>query len=220
MYEISRDIKKLRSRIERLEEACRGSCDYSEAERPSEWSGRISVDQKMGVDFDQEPVVWKLQEEAKFPPFLFHLFNPLPNAQFYILPESKTWTCTPEPLIVDVYWDTGSREEHFRLSDQVFSIIRVTDPNTGIVKATAIYSARLTQRNGRSVDYAGSYAGPSFHVTLRSAGGAVLFSYYARFSVLCGANSTFNFSENFPPGLYDLVTGATWEMSKWSVNRC
>src|SRR5262249_11867895 len=154
---------------------------------------------------------------------LCNLFGYPPTVQFDIAPQSKTWNCVPEPLIVFVNWDAGGTDEHFRLSDQVFSIIRVTDPNTGIVKATAIYSARLTQRSGRSIDYAGGYqgppyvpayyAGPSFFVTLTAAGGAGLFTYFARFSVVCGANYMVNFSSDFSPGLYDLVTGARWEMS-------
>ncbi len=229
-YEIGRDIQELRSRIERLERTFSGGREPSEADRRSEWSGRIFVDQKTSVDFEKEPIIWQLKKGAAFPPFLFNLFGYPPNTQFDIAPQSKTWACVPEPLIVYVDWDAGGRDEHFRFSDQVFSIIRVTDPNTGIATATAIYSARLTQRNGRSIDYAGGnigppyvpsyYAGPSFHVTLRSAGGAGLFSYYDRFSVGCGANHFVNFSGDFPPGLYDLVTGATWEMSSWRVERC
>jgi hypothetical protein len=55
---------------------------------------------------------------------------------------------------------------------------------------------------------------------LRNAGGAGLFKYYDRFSVGCGADHMENFSSDFPPGLYDLVTGATWEMGSWRVARC
>jgi hypothetical protein len=228
-YDIGRDIQELRSRIDRIENAFSGCHERLDVDRRSDWSGSISVDPKMSVDCGKEPILWELEKMAAFPPFLFALFGLPLNTQFNIAPESKTWTCVPEPLIVDVNWDAGGKEEHFRFSNQVFSIIRVTDPNTGITTATAIYSARLTARNGRSIDYRGGnsrpyvpayYAGPSFHVTLRNAGGAGLFSYYDRFSVSCGANHMVNFSSDFPPGLYDLVTGATWEMGNWSVARC
>ena len=229
-YSIGRDVQELRSRIEWLEYAFPSGRERSDADRKPEWSGSISGDLKASVDFEKDPILWELEEGAEFPPFLFTLFGLPPDTQFDVAPQSKTWTCVPEPLIIDVNWDAGGRDEHFRFSNQVFSIIRVTDPNTGIATATAIYSARLTARNGRSIDYAGgnigppyvpsSYVGPSFHVTLRNAGGAGLFKYYDRFSVGCGANHMVNFSGDFPPGLYDLVTGATWEMGSWRVARC
>jgi hypothetical protein len=229
-YRIGRDVQELSSRIERLENAFLSDRERSDADRRSDWSGSISGDLEASVDFEKDPVLWELKEGADFPPFLFTLFHLPPNTQFDVAPQSKTWTCVPEPLIIDVNWDAGGRDEHLRFSDQVFSIIRVTDPNTGIVTAKAIYSATLTARNGRSIDWAGGYigppyvpgyyAGPSFHVTLRSAGGAGLFKYYDQFSVFCGANYTVWFESDFPPGLYDLVTGATWEMGSWRVARC
>jgi hypothetical protein len=230
MYSIGRDVEELRSRLERLEDACLSGRERLDADRRSDWSGSISGDLEASVDFEKDPILWELEEGAQFPPFLFYLFGLPPNTHLRVPPQSKTWTCVPEPLIIDVNWDAGGRDEHFRFSDQVFSIIRVTDPNTGIVKATAIYSARLTARNGRSIDWAGGYigppyvpshyVGPSFHVTLRGAGGAGLFKYDTRFSVGCGADHMVNFSSDFPPGLYDLVTGATWELPSWHVARC
>src|SRR5262249_19649561 len=140
-HEIGRGIQELRSRIERLEGACWGGRERSEAERRSDWRGGGSGDPKTRVDFEKEPILWEFKKGAAFPPFLFNLFGYPPNVQFDIAPQSKTWTCVPEPLIVYVNWDAGGTDEHFRFSDQVFSIIKVTDPNTGIVKATAIYSA-------------------------------------------------------------------------------
>jgi hypothetical protein len=230
-YEIGRDIQELRSRIERCEAALPRVAQRWDDRQPPDWSGSIIGDLKASVDPERKPILWKLEKGAPFPPFLTTLFGLPPNTAFKVAPESKTWTCVPEPLIIFVNWDAGGKDEHFRFSDQVFSIIRVTDPNTGITSATAIYSARLTQRSGRSVDYVGgnpnpppyvpaSYAGPSFHVTLRSGGGAGLFNYYDRFSVTCGANHMVDFSSDFAPALFDLVTGATWEMPSWRVLRC
>jgi hypothetical protein len=226
-YEIVRELEALKLRIDQFEGRSPGQRGEFGHER-SEHSGSIFAEPRAGIDPEMKPIHWK--GGKGLPPFMFHLFGLPPNTQFNIAPESKTWTCTPEPLIVTVNWDTGGRDEHFRFADQVFSVIRTTDPNTGIATATAIYSARLIQRNGRSVDWVGgymgppyvpaSYGGPSFHVTLRSAGGAGLFSYYDRFTVTCGASHMVNFTSNFPPGLYDLVTGANWEMSNWRVLRC
>jgi hypothetical protein len=227
LYEIGRDIQELRSRIERLEGS---DVNRREEGGRGEWSGRVSIDQKTGVDFDKDPILWELPQGRQFPPFLATLFGYPPNVQFDIAPESKTWTCVPEPLIINVIWDTGQVEEHCRFSDQVFSIFRIRDPNSGVVAANAVYSARLTQRNGRSVDYAGGnpgspyvpahYVGPVFPITLRAAGGAGLFSYYKNFTVTCGLNLMVNYSSDFPPGLYDLVTGATWQLGSWRVLRC
>ena len=192
-YQIVRELEELRSRIERCEASPVGRRSESNASEKAEYIGSV-ITERAGINPEIKPVLWK--SPKSFPPFFFNHFHLPPNTQFDIAPESKTWTCVPEPLIVYVNWDAGGKDEHFRFADQVFSVIKVTDPNTGIATATAIYSARLIQRNGRSVDYSGgysgppyvpaSYAGPSFHVTLRSAGGAGLFSYYARFSVVWG----------------------------------
>lgn len=226
MYEIGRDIQELRARIERLE----GSDGSREEGGRGEGSGKVWVEQTAGVDFDKDPILWELPQGSPFPPFLAPLFGYPPDVQFNIAPESKTWSCVPEPFVIDVRWDTGQVEEHCRFSDQVFSIFRIRDPNTGVVSASAVYSARLTQRNGRSVDYSGgnigppyvpaAYVGPFFGITLRAAGGAGLFSYHKNFTVTCGLNLMVNFSSDFPAGLYDLVTGATWQLGSWRVLGC
>jgi hypothetical protein len=219
-FKVGYEIGTLRCRIEQLERQFSGPNDAERRPEPAEAAGRVEP-LAAGIDFSMEPIRWEPTGENGFPPFLLNLFGYKPTLQYDIKPESKTWTCVPEPMIGYVHWDAGGIEEHFRMSDQVFTIIRVTDPNTGVVKATAIYSARLTGGNGRSIDYGvHGYVGPWFQITLRAAGGAGLFSYASRFSVWCGKNEMVNLTSDFPPGLFELVTGATWSTTGWRIGRC
>jgi hypothetical protein len=231
-YELGRDIQELRSRIEYLERSRigAGSPDVAE-DRQS--LGRIEVAQHAGVDPQREAIIWKPDKGVKIPPVLYAFFGHGPEPQFNIRPETRSWSCVPEPLIINVTWDRGGTEEHCRFVDQVFSIVRFVDPNTHITTANFIYSARLITASGRSIDYAGGspggpgggyvpphYVGPSMGFTLRSSSGAGLFSYALNFSVACHGNLLLNLVHDFPPGLYDLVEGATWQFNTWRVARC
>ena len=226
-YLIGRDVQELRSRIERCEAAFSGGHG---AGRRFE-AGRARHDLRSGIDHEKKPILWKSKKSSELPLFFYPLLGLFPQTHFDLQPKSKTWACVPEPMTIQVIWDTGAIEDHVQFSNQVFSLIKVSDPNTGITTATAIYSATMTSKSGQSIDYAGGnlgpgpvvppyYVGPYFPITLRNAGGAGLSNYYQNFSVACGASIPVNFSKDFPAGLYDLVTGATWQLPSWSVGRC
>jgi hypothetical protein len=229
-YEVGRDIQELRSRIERLEGFPFGGPGTAGTPEGRHGLGRIAVAHEAGIHPDKKPIVWKPKAAVKLEPFLYGLLGVGSRLQFDVMPESQTWGCVPEPLIVNVTWSDGSTQEHFRFVNQVFSVIRVSDPNTHVTTATFIYSAQQIGANGSSIDYAGGYqgppyvpsyyAGPSLFFTLRSSGGAGLFSYSLNFSVPCHANQNVTLMHEFPPGLYDLVAGANWQFNSWSVARC
>lgn len=227
-YEIGRDFQVLRSRIEHLESVF---CDHS----PMAWmrnSGTYAThDLSAGVLRDREPLLWKPEKKMQFPPFLYGLLGvPERLAQFDIFPESKTWTCQPEPLILYVNWNSGGSDEFYRFQNQVFSIIRVKEPNSGHISCTATYSARLvasgrakTHYNPPTNSFSGGFAGTSqFRITLRSAQGSSLGLYVSpSYVIFCQDNYEFVHYWDFNAGLYDLVAGATWEVTgAQTVDRC
>ena len=58
-------------------------------------------------------------------------------------------------------------------------------------------------------------------LTLKDSGGAALFSYNGfRFSVNCGDDLQLINMYAFPAGLFDLVSGAFWQMPGSLVGRC
>ncbi len=226
-YEIGRDIQEMRCRIERLETAC----EEHSPDAKRRHSG-VSAEHKVsaGVAQDHEPRLWKPEKALQLPPFLPGLLG-LPDRllQFDLMPESKTWTCHPEPLILSVNWFAGGSDEFYRLQGQVFSIIRVTEPNSGHISCSAIYSARLVasgKASSHTVPATTSLTGfrftSQFAITLRGAQGSFLGSYTSLpYSVSCRDNIEFVQGWEFNAGEYDLVTGATWEViGAQNVDRC
>src|SRR5215467_1688700 len=138
-YEIGRDLQELRARVERLESELGGSRDRSRV-RPS----GVAEAQRTaaGVEPQKAPLVWKLHKDAELPAFVHGMLGLRPGLKLDAA-QSKTWLCHPEPLILSVSWSDGGSDEFYRLKDQTFSIVRVTDPNTGVTTATASYDARL-----------------------------------------------------------------------------
>jgi hypothetical protein len=132
-YEIGRDLQDLRSRIEALEGGAHGHGANRFAQGSME---RLAV--APGIDAHAKPIVWKQHKDAQLPPFANRLFG-LPPTLKLDSAVSHTWTCTPEPLIVTVNWDAGGTDEFFRLVGQTFTILKATDPNTGITSAAATY---------------------------------------------------------------------------------
>ncbi len=81
-----------------------------------------------GVTADKPPVIWKPEKHEQLPPFIYSLLGlPLLGPQFDIAPQSKTWTCTPEPNILYVRWYAGGTDEFYRLENQTFTIVKYTN---------------------------------------------------------------------------------------------
>jgi hypothetical protein len=175
-----------------------------------------------GIDTQKAAIAWKQHKDVPFPPFA-HLVLGLPYPIHADGAQSKTWGCTPEPLVLSVNWDGGGTDEFFRFAGQSFSIIRYTDPNTGKTTATATYSAQLIA-SGKA-RFTLSTAAPGalrFDTYLRDASGGVLFNFGSTpIWVDCGTNRAWLYGSDFNPGLYDLVAGASWQIiGSQRVDRC
>lgn len=232
-YKLKRELQALQSRIEHLEGVL---CNHS-SDESIKHEGICAVhDISAGVALHREPLLWKPEEQMQLPPFLHGILGvPERLIQFDIKPESKTWTCKPDPLILSINWNGGGSDEFYRLQNQVFSIIRITEPNSGHISCTAIYSARLVASGKAKSHYfappppgpyasttTGYYPLSQFKITLRSAQGAS-FGLYATsgYSISCQDNYDFVHTWDFNAGLYDLVAGATWEITgTQTVDRC
>jgi hypothetical protein len=232
-YEIGRDIQILRSRLERLE-----SQPSPEARgRHSGTSGIHAT--SAGVAPNREPHHWKPDKAVQWPPFLSRFLRvserllPQPNLLFDVQPESKTWACQPEPLILYVNWFAGGSDEFYRFQEQSFSIVRITEPNSGHVSCTATYSARLVASGKAKTHfhppipptgnpaYAQGSGSPGwfttssqFKIVLRGAGGSIIGapSLSNPYHIDCQDNFWFVQDWDINAGLFDLVTGATWEV--------
>lgn len=227
-YEIGRDLQALRSRIERLESGHSGGRErWQDHGEPAGHGSHypaghaphgISLHSiEAGVHPEKKPIVWKAEKNFKMPPFLSGMLGHGPHGRFDSA-QSQTWPCHPEPLILTINWDAGGSDEWYRFTNQVFSIYRVTDPNTGITTASAVYSAQLIA-SGRAKS--AWNAGPCyFNGTLRNAGGAALSFFGDHYYINCQDNYPINIGSTFPPGLYDLVAGATWYTTGTRVERC
>jgi hypothetical protein len=215
-YEIGRDLQDLRSRIEALEGGPHGR-GVERLARGSLEKFRVAP----GIDLQTKPIIWKQEKGAHLPPFVNRLLGLHPTVMLDAA-ESHTWTCTPEPLIITVNWDGGGSDEFFRLQGQSFTILRATDPNTGITSASATYEARLVA-SGRASNTTTISDGPLFFtITLRNAQGGPLGSPGAGNIVWvnCRDNRDFLAGGAFNPGLYDLVAGATWDIPGFRVHSC
>jgi hypothetical protein len=110
------------------------------------------------------------------------------------------------------------------LVGQTFTILKATDPNTGIVSASATYEANLIA-SGKANNIVHNDDGALyFNITLRNAQGGPLGSAdpYPRniVWVSCRDNLDFTIGGPFDAGIYELVAGATWGISPFRVHRC
>jgi hypothetical protein len=227
-YEVGRDLQELRSRIERLEHGC-DHHSHREGPHDAPWrpgrpgrygesAGFIVHSPEVGIDIQRKPVLWKADKAFKMPPVFSGLLGYGHHAQFDSA-QSQSWGCHPEPLILNVTWNAGGTDELYRLVNQVLSIMRVRDPNTGATSASVVYSAQLIA-SGRGKFAQVNYPWPAFNGTLRNAGGAALsfFSGYIDFN--CQDNKPFNVFGTYAPALYDLIAGGTWVLTGGNVDGC
>jgi hypothetical protein len=211
-YEIGRDLQELKSRVQLLENGIPGrgrATGAAEGHRAS-----------AGVDPQRPPIAWKQHKDA-LPPHFTHGVLRLPHGINADSAESQTWSCVPEPLILFVTWAGGGTDEYCRFTNQTFSLIRFTNPNTGITTAQYDYSAQLIA-SGRA--HSTLTASPlSFSVQMRDAAGGLILGggQGSNFWVECGANRAYGFGYEFNPGLYSLIKSATWQIVGWQdTNRC
>jgi hypothetical protein len=227
----------MRSRIEHLESVFTG---HSIDARLMPHDGiSASHHASAGVDPHREPFLWKPEKRMQLPPFLQRLLgvserSTHPNVLFDVMPESTTWKCHPEPLILSVNWNAGGSDEFYRFEQQSFSIVRITEPNSGHISCSASYNARLVA-SGRAKTFffrppvtpyqgnAGFFTTSSqFKIVLRGAQGSILGGFTSpSYHIDCQDNFWFIQDWDFNAGLYDLITGATWEVvGAQSVSRC
>jgi hypothetical protein len=216
-YEIGRDIQELKSRIERIETGFEESQTVA-----TRAAGRAASRRTSGAILTEHaPIVWNPQKGERLPPFVHGLLRlPLVTKRgFDTAPQSKTWPCNPEPLILYVNWYSGGTDEFYRLHDQSFTLVKYTDPNSGSVVAEAIYSATLTASGKASsrhlyIPGRGGFDYTSqFHIILRNAQGAALLSFFSpKYSILCHDDYVISWTWSVSGGLYDLITGATWDI--------
>jgi hypothetical protein len=217
-YEVGRDLQELRSRVQALE----GGPHEHAVERFA--VGRMEKFRVApGIDPQVKPIIWKQQKDAHLPPFVNRMLDLHPSLKLDAA-QSHTWSCTPEPLIITVNWNAGGADEFFRLQNQSFTILRATDPNTGITSASGVYEARLIA-SGRANNTNDHTDGPLyFDITLRNAQGGPLGSpgtYPGNIVwVSCRDNLDLSIGGAFNPGLYDLVAGANWDIPGFRVHGC
>lgn len=233
-FKFGREFQTLEARIENLESIFNGHNGHNGNnghERHRHAGVSVTTDLAAGVPTHSKPQLWRAEQAMQLPPVLYRVLGlPEHQIQFDIMPESKTWTCQPEPLILYVNWFAGGTDEFYRLQNQTFSIMRITDPNTGHIDCTATYAARLVASGkAKSHHFPAQYQGingspvtsPDYHplsnfnIALRNAGQAPLYYFSSRgyYIDTCQDNYDFVVSTQFTAGLYDLVAGATWEIT-------
>jgi hypothetical protein len=230
-FKFGREFQQLESRIESLETHFNGHNGHNGNERYQHAGVSVATDLAAGVPTHSKPQHWRAEKAMQLPPLFYQVLGLHDRSmQFDIMPESKTWTCQPEPLILYVIWNDGRTDEFYRLQNQTFSIMKITDPNTGHIDCTATYAARLVASgkakshhfpaqfqgvNGSQVNSPDYYPLSVFNITLRNAGQAPLYYFSSRgyYINTCQDNYDFVVSTQFTAGLYDLVAGATWEIT-------
>lgn len=229
-FEFDTEIEDLKTRIEKLEDSFYKNRHV--ATIASE--GAIERHASAGIEMLREPRVWKQEGSVDLPPFLHSLLHLPYRSTFDLAFESKTWTCYPEPLVLYVHWNdpaaNPSTEEFYRLHNQTFTITRLADPNTGVITCTVMYYANLkpsglgkSQFIGNGRGAAGAYYTSVFVLNLKNAVGAVIASLQSLpYSIYCGTGDySFTQSWNINPGLYDLITSATWQIEgDQNIDRC
>jgi hypothetical protein len=172
-----------------------------------------------GIELRTKPIIWKQKKGEHFPPFANRLLSFHPSVK-PAEAESTTWTCFPEPLIVNLIWDAGGTDEFFRLVNQSFTILKATDPNTGITSASATYEANLIA-SGKAYNPEAFY----MEISLLNAQGGPLGSPAMSpgansVFVSCRDNRPFSVSGTFNPGLWDIIAGAHWYFTYFQVQGC
>jgi hypothetical protein len=212
-YSIGRDVEQLSCRLERVE----ASIGLSPNQTAQKAAGLSHEHRKHETGTHHEPHSWHPEKAVRLPSFLYQAMG-FPYGVFDLVPESITWHCNPEPLILYVTWNNGGQDEFYRLQDQSFSKIRAVNPNTSQVTCSVNYTAQLVASGkGRSHENYGSngvfYYSSEFVVTLRNvSGGAVGTLTSPPYSIFCHDNYLFFQTWNIDPGVYDLITGATWQI--------
>jgi len=235
-FEFGREFQQLESRIESLEAHLNGHNGHNGHERYRHAGVSEKTDVAAGVLTNSKPQFWRAEQPMQLPPLFYRVLGmPERSMQFDIMPESKTWMCQPEPLVLTVNWFAGGSDVFYQLQDQTFSIMRITDPNTGHIDCSATYAARLVASGKAKSHYfaptgdpnyqqdPGYYTLSQFKITLRNAQGAPLTSYTSRGYYINSCQDNYDFIQSWPfsAGIYDLINGATWEIiGAQTVDHC
>ena len=174
-YSIGRDYERLSCRLERVE-ASVGLSPNQTAPQSAGLSPAHGKHTVLGTHHEQHH--WRPEKAVRLPSFLYQAMG-FPHGVFDLVPESVTWHCTPEPLVLFVTWGNGGQDEFYRLQDQSFSKIRAVNPNTGQANCSVNYTAQLVAsgkgHSQRIYTAVNSYLSFSeFDVTLRNAAGGSL----------------------------------------------
>jgi hypothetical protein len=215
-YEIGRDYQELRARVESLEK-----CNEQGMRSRSAVQGRTPDRVPAAIDRKEAPLLWKAAKKTSFPPFVNRSLGLPSTHEFDDQPESKSWVAK-DPLLLFITWAAGGRDEFYRYENQMFSIFKFTDPNTGIVIANATYSAQL-RASGKAKSASTGYPNWSVLVLmLHDASGGPLMTFETqRYTISCDDNYAINEYWPFNAGLYDLVAFPTWGVGgAQSVDRC
>jgi hypothetical protein len=233
-YKIGRDFQELRSRIECLEAHIGEDRTISNRRGAGVAVGHAAFS---GVTADKPPVIWKPEKHEHLPPFIYSLLGvpllegpqyDIAGPQFDIFPQSKTWTCTPEPNILYVKWDTGGTDEFYRLENQSFTIAKYRFSSHTEVDAretaTAFYYATL-RASGKATNVIPGVTNNfvfEFKLTLNPGPAVWTPGFGLFYDVKCKDNYLFVCGGQFEPELYDRVSGATWDIGGdgYGVNRC
>jgi hypothetical protein len=217
-YEIGRDYQELRARVEGLEKRNeQGMLSRSAVQGRTPDRVAATIDRKM------EPLLWKAEKKTSFPPFVNRSMGLPSTHEFDVRPESKSWPAK-DPLLLFITWAAGGQDEFYRYENQMCSIFKFTDPNTGAVTANATYSAQL-RASGKAQSGFTYLVGRNTSVlvlTLHDASGGPLMTFQnQRYSIDCDTNYSINEYWPFNAGLYDLIAFPTWGVAgPQSVDRC
>ena len=217
-YEIGRDYQELRTRVEGLEK-----CNEQGMRSTSAVQGRTPDRVPATIDRKVAPLLWKAAKKTSLPPFVNRSLGLPSTDEFDVQPESKSWPAK-DPLLLFITWATGGQDEFYRYENQMCSIFKFTDPNTGAVTANATYSAQL-RASGKAQSGFTYYVGRNYswlELTLHDASGGPLMTFQTQqYSILCNTNYAINEYWSFNAGLYDLVAFPTWGVAgPQSVDRC
>ena len=217
-YEIGRDYQELRTRVESLEK-----CNEQGMRSTSAVQGRTPDRVPATIDRKVAPLLWKAAKKTSLPPFVNRSLGLPSTHEFDVQPESKSWPAK-DPLLLFITWAAGGQDEFYRYENQMCSIFKFTDPNTGAVTANATYSAQL-RASGKATShffYRVGYNTSSLVLTLHDASGGPLMTFQTQqYSISCDTNYAINEYWSFNAGLYDLVAFPTWGVAgPQAVDRC
>ena len=215
-HEIGREVQELGSRLERIEASLRVKPGYAGVNGDR---GSSRYHKSSGGVAEKKPVEWKLKKGDTLPPLLSNLMRlpHLPAPKFDDPPQRRLG---PFTRAVDSHRQLVRRRIRRILSARQSDLL-------GYEVDRSEYRRRVGGRDlCRDTHSLGQGAHPrwpvraNFQLILRGPGGTPVGVYNDGFWVDCNENDLFLISHQFNPGLYDLVTGVSWNLSYSGIGRC